>query len=296
MTASVIYEGRVAHRRRDPAAHSFSYRVFLPLLDLDELPELLDRIPLWSARRPAPVRFRDRDYLPGGDEQLAERSRDLVEQRLGRRPDGPVRLLANPRYLGVGFNPVSFLFLHRDDGALDAVIAEVTNTPWRERAAYVLDGRRRAAGGSIRGRFQKRLHVSPFQPMEQAYSIAVGEPGTRLRIEIRNFEHDREVFLATMALRREELTQARMVRLLLGYPPMTLATLARIYANALKLKVRRAPFHRHPEVSGDDQAVRIPELPRRRGRDRLAHGPRLRDHDEAVGGRRRDHPRGTALR
>jgi hypothetical protein len=31
-------------------------------LDLAELPEVLDRVPLWSARRPAPAWFRRSDY------------------------------------------------------------------------------------------------------------------------------------------------------------------------------------------------------------------------------------------
>jgi DUF1365 family protein len=251
MTASALYEGWIAHRRVSPPPHSLRYRIFLPLLDLDELPQLLDPIPLWSARRPAPARFRGRDYLGGGAVALSERARDLALARLGRRPAGPVRILANPRYLGVGFNPVSFFFLHAEDGtSVDSVIAEVTNTPWGERTAYVLDGRSRGADGLIRGSFQKRMHVSPFQPMDQTYEIRVDEPGEGLRVAIRNLEKDREAFIATMALRRRELTRSRMMRLLIAHPPMTLATLARIYVNALRLKRQGAPFFSHPRPAG----------------------------------------------
>ncbi len=250
MTASAVYEGWVAHRRLAPAPHSFSYRIFLPLLDLDELPELLDPIPLWSARGPAPACFRESDYLPGGSGSLSDRARDLAHRHLGRRTTGPVRLLANPRYLGVGFNPVSFFFLHAEgEATVDSVIAEVTNTPWGERAAYVLDACAGGADGQTAGSFEKRLHVSPFQPMDQRYEISVTGPNQRLGVVIRNLEGHREVFVATMALRRLELTRARMVRLLLGYPPTTLATLGRIYVNALRLKVRGAPFHRHPGLA-----------------------------------------------
>lgn len=250
MTHSAVYEGWVAHRRAGAVPHSFRYRVFMPLLDLDELPESLDPIPLWSARRPAPVRLRDRDYLPGDAGPLQERARELVRARLGRRPGGPVRLLANPRYLGVGFNPVSFLFLHDEHGSLDSVIAEVTNTPWRERAAYVLDARAASRGGPVTGKFEKRMHVSPFQPMEQTYEISVTPPGVSLGVVIRNLGTGREALVASMALRRYELTRARMLGILLRYPPMTLATLARIYSKALKLKLRGAPFHPHSEPGG----------------------------------------------
>ena len=250
MTASALYEGRVAHRRITPVPHSFSYGIFLPFLDLDELPELLDPIPIWSARRPAPAWFRRGDYLPG-TLPLADQARELALARLGRKPTGPVRLLANLRYLGVGFNPISFLFLYGEDGgSVDCVIAEVTNTPWGERTSYVLDGRVRGGDGLIRGSFEKRMHVSPFQPMDQSYRISIGEPAEALRVEIRNLQEDREVFIATMALHRHELTPRRMVRSLLGYPPMTLATLARIYANAWRLRRKRAPFHAHTPGRG----------------------------------------------
>jgi uncharacterized protein len=247
---SAIYEGWVKHHRLAPVAHGFRYRLFLPLFDLDELPELLDPIPLWSARRPAPARFRRDDYLANARPSLPEEARDLVEERLGRRPSGPVRLLANPRYFGVGFNPVSFLYLHDRAGeTVDAVIAEVTSTPWRERATYVIDARRRDRDGTIEGCFDKAMHVSPFQPMRQRYEIALSEPREDLRVMIRNLDQGRMVFAASMALRRRELSPKRMARLLFGYPPMTAATLARIYGNALKLKLKGAQVHPRPELA-----------------------------------------------
>lgn len=247
MSDAAIYDGWVSHRRRGLVPHSFRYRVFMPLFDLGELPELLDPIPLWSARRPAPARLRCDDFLGEGPRALAERARDLSRDRIGRRPAGPVRLLANPRYLGVGFNPVSFFFLYGDDASsVEAVIAEVTNTPWGERHAYVLDGSARGPSGAIRAGFEKRMHVSPFQPMEQRYEISVSEPAAELRVVIRNLEAGSEVFTATLALRRRELTRARMVGLLVRYPPSTIASLARIYANAAKLRLKGARFHPHP--------------------------------------------------
>jgi DUF1365 family protein len=260
VSRSALYEGWVAHRRAGEVPNSFRYRISLPLLDLDELPELLDRVPLWSARRPAPARWRDADYLPGDGGSLAARARDLVEARLGRRPGGAVRLLANPRYLGVGFNPVSFLFLDGADGALDSVIAEVTNTPWRERTAYVLGA---GGAGALEASFVKRMHVSPFQPMEQTYEISVTEPRETLAVSIRNLEAGREVHVASMGLRRAELTPRRLCGLLLRYPPMTLATLARIYSNALRLKLRGARYHPHPAVRAG-AGPRLDEPPRRR--------------------------------
>ncbi len=245
MTASAIYEGWVAHWRAGPPAHSFRYRVFMTLLDLDELPELFDRHPLYSARRPAPARFRRSDHLGDPGVPLAESARRLVEKRTGRRPDGPVRLLTNLRYLGFVFNPVSFFYLYdRSTESLDAVIAEVTNTPWRQRHAYVVE--RGEDPGPIRGRVDKELHVSPFMAMEQAYDWRIGQPGEALRVEIANIERGRRVFAATLDLRRRELSPAFMTRVLLTYPPASLAVPLRIYGNALRLKLKGASYHPPP--------------------------------------------------
>lgn len=240
--ASGIYEGWVSHRRTSPVEHAFRYRVFMPLLDLADLPELLDGIPLWSARRRAPARIRRADFLGDPSVPLADAVRDLVAARTGSRPGGPVLMLANPRYWGVGINPVAFYYLYgAEPGAgVEAMVADVTNTPWGESRSYVL-------GAGLRGEFEKRLHVSPFMPMEQSYEWSASEPGERLAVSIRNRERGAVVFNASIALERREISPGYMARLLIRYPPMTIATIARIYLNAIKLKLKGAPYFSHPE-------------------------------------------------
>ncbi len=242
---SAIYEGWVAHRRTSPVPHSFRYRIFMPLFDLEELPALLDGVPLWSARRRAPARFRRSDYLGDPARPLAEAARDLVAAHTGCRPAGPVRLLANPRYWGVGINPVAFYYLYGEgpDAGVEAMIAEVTNTPWGETRTYVLG----AGPDGMSGHFDKRLHVSPFMPMEQSYEWSASAPGRRLGVSIRNFEAGELVFEASIGLERREITPASMRTLLFRYPPMTISTIARIYLNAIKLKAKGVPYFRHPQ-------------------------------------------------
>jgi uncharacterized protein len=264
VSSSAIYEGWVRHRRLGEVQHSFRYRVFMTLLDLDELPELFDRHPLYSARRPAPVRFRRSDYLGDPDVPLAESARRLVEARTGHRPEGPVRLLTHLRYLGHSFNPVSFYYLYDRAGErVEAVIAEVTNIPWRERHAYVVE---RNGSGPIRGRLAKRLHVSPFMPMEQEYEWRITEPGDALHVRIANLDGGSRVFDATLAMRRRELSPALMTRVLLTYPPMSLAVPARIYANALRLKLKGARYHPHPGARAGGRGDAYRSAPRVAGR------------------------------
>ena len=250
--ASAIYEGWVSHRRHSPVRHEFAYRIFMPLLDLDELPEVLDPYPLWSARRPALARLRRSDFLGDPDVPLRDAVAGHLEERLGRRPEGPIRLLAQPRFLGVGFNPVSFLFCHRRSGELDAIVAEVTNTPWGERHAYALDARHRPPGadGTAGGRLAKRMHVSPFMGTDQEYEWWTSPPGDSLRLGFRNVEAGETVFEASLAMRRRELTPRLMARLPLSYPAMTILNLGRIYSQALQLRLKGAPWFAHPQANG----------------------------------------------
>ncbi|MGZ5311643.1 MAG: DUF1365 domain-containing protein [Solirubrobacterales bacterium] len=251
MSGSAVYHGFVSHSRRSPVSHRLRYPITLPLLDLDEVPELFARHRLWSDRRPAPVRFRARDFLrgPGGEgprdaASLAARARALVAERTGSRPDGPVLLLASPRLWGVGFNPVSFFFCMDESGErTEAAIAEVTNTPWGERHSYV--AARTRPDGPIVARLGKRLHVSPYNPMEQTYELRIGEPGPSLAISIGNDQAGDRVFGAGLELRRHPLSRREMTRLA-ARPPQTLATLARIYSHGLKLRLKGAPAHSHP--------------------------------------------------
>ena len=247
--ASAIYEGVVFHARTEPIRHEFSYRIFMPLFDLAELPELLDGIPLWSARRRAPARVRRPDYLGDPAVPLADAARDLVAERTGSRPGGPVLMLANPRYWGVGMNPVAFYYLYGDQssgGGLEAMIADVTNTPWGESRSYVLG----VGPDGVRANFEKALHVSPFMPMEQSYEWSASEPGERLAVSIRNRDRANGgdvIFEASIGLERREITPGSMRRLLLRYPPMTISTIGRIYFNAMKLKLKGAPYFSHPD-------------------------------------------------
>jgi DUF1365 family protein len=256
---SAIYEGVVTHRRRTPVEHAFRMRLFLMYLDLGELPELFDGHPLWSARRPALARFRREDYLGDPALPLDVAVRDLVEQRIGIRPAGPVRMLAHLRYLGHCFNPVVFHWCFAPDGErVEAVVAEVTNTPWGERHAYVAaaDGNAHAV---LDSRQEKALHVSPFMAMGMQYRWRIGTPGERLAVSIENRDADGAlVFDAHLALRRREIARASLTTVLARHPAMTLRVLGGIYGQAVRLRLKGAPWHAHPAASAPAPASAAP--------------------------------------
>lgn len=250
MSASALYEGWVNHRRLDPVLHEFRYPIFMPYLDLGELPRVLDRLPGWSARRPAAAWFRRSDQLGPAELPLDRAVRDRVADETGSRPQGPVRTLTNLRYFGHCFNPVTFHFCFGADGERpEAVLADVSNTPWGESHAYVIGA---GAGDEpvISGRIEKRFHVSPLMGMDHVYDWRTSIPGERLEAHIESRREGRLAFDATLSLRRRELDPANATRMLLRYPAMTAQVVAKIYWQALRLRLKGAPWFPHPERTG----------------------------------------------
>ena len=247
MSASAIYEGFVRHRRHGPVAHEFRYPLFMAYLDLAELPWVLDGVRGWSARRPAPAWFRRADFLGPANRPLSDCVRDAVAERSGERPGGPIRLLANLRHLGHSFNPVSFYYCFDEaSGRVRFVLAEVTNTPWGERHAYLLGGGE-GEGRVIRGRLEKSFHVSPLMGMDHRYDWRTTEPGEELVVHIDSAGADGTSFDATLSLRRRALESATMRRMLWRYPAISAQVVAKIYWQALRLKLKGASYHPHPE-------------------------------------------------
>jgi uncharacterized protein len=250
-----LYEGIVWHRRLRPFLHRFRYDVSLLFLDLDEVIEAFRDRWLWSSCRPAVAWFRRQDYLGPAKQPLAESVRDLLSSHGLGQLQGPIRLLTHPRYFGFVMNPVSFYFCYDSDGAtLRAVVAEVTNTPWRERHTYVIRATEMHQPAMFSRLLNKEFHVSPFLPMDMTYQWQFSSPAEQLKVHIEAQKQDHSVFAATMSLHRRPWTTPNLRRALWRFPLMTHRVAAAIYWQALQLWWKGATYCPHPSQ------VAVPEI------------------------------------
>jgi uncharacterized protein len=170
--------------------------------------------------------------------------RQRVAAELGWQPAGPVRMLTNVRTWGWCFNPLTLYYCFDESGRrVMAVVASVSNTPWGERTEYVLDTR----GGidSIDAQ-SKRMHVSPFLPMDLTYDFHLSTPSERCVVAIAARNGGQVVFSAGMNLERRPLNPRTLLSMLVSKPLMTHRVSAGIYIEAARLWRKGATFVPHP--------------------------------------------------
>ena len=211
--SSAIYEGTVYHQRRlvkgsSPAENAFKYPVFMVYVDLNECGgkfgdrngfqhQIFARHWLWSVEKWNVASLHREDYFGNPSIPLATCVRDLVEARTGTRPSGSIRMLCNIRYFGYNFNPVVIYYCFEGEGeneTLHDVVLEVSNTPWLEKRLYVLPFDEsglgpvnRGVSSSLRKRWKKDFHVSPFMNRQHEYFWKIRAPGPHLNITATSF-------------------------------------------------------------------------------------------------------------
>jgi DUF1365 family protein len=249
---SAIYTGTIHHRRVAPKFHDFRYQVALFYLDLSEITQIFKWPFLFSARGLKLMGFDRQDYLKGSA-NLTQAVQNLIFKETSKTHRGPIRLLTQIRYFGFCFNPVSFYYcFNESDTELEFIVAEITNTPWNERQAYVLDCQ--GGGEWNQFEFRKNFHVSPFLPMDLWYVWRFARPHPEnkdslltVRMEDWNLTKTLRIFDASLILQPKALTSASLVKTVLTYPLLTLKTGIAIYYQALCLKLKNIPFYSHPE-------------------------------------------------
>lgn len=271
--ASAIYTGKIRHRRFLPKQHEFEYQVFMMYLDTSEIEQIFSLSPFWSLTHFAPAQFKrsdfhidkmylDKKYLaskniaqenfPSVDESV----RSSVQLATGIHLTGPIRMLVNLRYWGFSMNPISTYYCFDDAGEnLVAILAEVHNTPWNERHAYVLTNAQFSKKQAIE--FKKQFHVSPFNPMNMVYRWHSTTPTQTLALHLENWQADEKIMDATMTLAREAISPKALNKILIRFPWMTVKVISAIYWQALKLWLKGVPIFNYSATTPSQPIIKI---------------------------------------
>jgi DUF1365 family protein len=239
----LIGTGHVRHTRLRPALNSFTYGTYFLMLPMRRLraqpsAEL-------KRNRFGLLSFNDRDHGDGRADSLAWLDELLAHEGI-TDADGETWLHCYPRVLGYAFKPVSFWYCHRTDGALRAIVVEVNNT-FGERHCYLLDSPQ--YGQELKA--DKVFHVSPFCTLEGGYRfrfLHIDNDGLKKTVARIDYDDEAGPLLETsVSGTLEPITAASLRKAVWGHPAMTLAVIARIHWQALKLWFKRVPIVSKPE-------------------------------------------------
>ncbi len=252
---AAFYEGWLGHTRLSPKYHSFRYRLCLCYLDLDAIDQTLSKSVFWSRSSLSPACFRPSDFLDRDSRDLKKAVIKKVKALANIEISGRVCMLASLRYFGFIMNPLTVYYCFDAADKLQAILLEVTNTPWNERHHYVVMPDKNA--DSVCADFEKAFHVSPFNPMNQRYQFKCSLPGERVNIEMKVFKQTEDHsemegltspdFAANLSLERKEMNARSMTAFLVRYPFMTLKVCLAIYWQAIRLRSRGLKVFSHPK-------------------------------------------------
>jgi DUF1365 family protein len=283
---TALFSGHVSHVRFQPKVHSFSYPIFFFLIDLSESYALFQQSysALWPLNKL--MQLNDCDHLKNGeglctdksnDNSLAARIQRLVAERtVGKyivNSTQPILLLTHLSYFGYCFNPVSFYYIlkSKEDPTIEAIVAEVSNTPWLEMKCYVLhpdstdisqEGSCKRETKALNYLFPKQFHVSPFMDMEHMYDWTFSDqPKQSITVStsMKKAPSGVQYFNAFLSLRRKSLNPITVGIKLLCLPFFCVIIQIWIHFEAARLMLKGIAFIPHPE-GATTRASRIIEM------------------------------------
>ena len=236
-----IYRGFIQHRRHKPVSHEMRYPIYYFYLHLQSLPDLLHKKQRILGNHWWLPRWRRSDYYQPTNQNIISLIQQKVENELGFKPQGAIYQLTQLRHFHYCFNPLTLYYCFDLKNNLQAVVADVGNTPWLERHTYVLDLRE-----NMQPKHDKAFHVSPLLPMEMQYQWRFDPPEDKLHVHINNFKQGEKWFDASLKLTATPLTLENIKPILWRYPLQTYRIVLRIYWQALKLRLKGARYYQHP--------------------------------------------------
>ncbi len=243
------------HNRLEPKQHRFHYNVFMFYIDLDEIDALSKGLWMVSRNRFNYFSFKDNEHLqlprenPDKSKNVKQHISDYLLQNGVSIGNGKIMLLTNLNVLGYNFNPVSFYYCFNESDAPLCVVAEVGNT-FGEMKPFFL-GKEQYKNEKFHLNTTKYFYVSPFIEHDTNFDFNLEIPGDKLNIRIDDYKSEKRFFISTLTGIRKPLSNFNLFLYSLRFPFITLKIITLIHWNALKLWLKKLPYHK----KGDKQEL-----------------------------------------
>tara|TARA_B100001540_G_C15783291_1_gene631986 strand:- start:742 stop:1515 length:774 start_codon:yes stop_codon:yes gene_type:complete len=235
---SIIYNGKVIHKRFKPKEHYFKYNVFSLLIDLDELDLIQNKIKIFSYNKFNIISFFDIDHGPRDGTSLKKWILKNLKNIGVIENDVQVKLLCYPRIFGYVFNPLSVFFIYDQYSKLISILYEVKNT-FGEQHTYIF---KTDDNKTIKNNCTKKFHVSPFIEMECNYYFRVLQPSETISVVIDQSDKDGKLLYASQDGKAKEFNEKNLIISYISHPLMTFKIIAAIHYEALKLWLKGIKF------------------------------------------------------
>jgi len=228
---SIIYDGKVIHRRFKPKEHYFKYKVFSLLIDIDELEIIQKKIKIFSYNKFNIISFFDIDHGPRDGTPIKDWVIDNLKKIGINNEKIQIKLFCYPRIFGYVFNPLSIFFIYDQNSKLISILYEVKNT-FGEQHTYVF---KTNDDKIITNNCTKKFHVSPFINMECQYYFRVLKNSEKISIIIDQNDNEGKLLYASQDGKAKDFNEKNLIISYISHPLMTLKIIAAIHYEALKL-------------------------------------------------------------
>ena len=236
---SIIYDGKVIHKRFKPKQHYFKYKVFSLLIDIDELEIIQKKIKIFSYNKFNILSFFDIDHGPRDGTPIKSwiiknlKTIGITNEKI------QIQLLCYPRILGYVFNPLSIFFIYDEESKLISILYEVKNT-FGEQHTYIFKADK--SQNLIQHKCKKKFHVSPFIEMNCIYFFRLLKPGNKISLIIDQNDHAGKILYASQDGIKSELNNNNLIKVYLNHPLMTFKIILAIHFEAFKLWTKGIKF------------------------------------------------------
>lgn len=244
-----LIDCQVTHKRFTPKVHEFKNSFFWFELDLDQIDNDFEKLPLVARNRFNLFEFRDRDHIDFGKQTLRENVEYFLQQNGEVEKPARIRLWTHLRVFGYVFNPVSFYLIDMPDQS-KRMILEVGNTFNELKPFFVPFSA--FAGNKVKVTVPKHFYVSPFIALDTNFTFTLNHNTETFTLGVMSgYESGERVLAAGLKGRFEELSTKNLLRNLARHPFVTIKVITLIHWHALLLWLKGIPYFKktdNPEL------------------------------------------------